>query len=78
MTASDILDFEFRRLGVETKFLDNAGVLVRCQPRLSSDFVAITTVFPNAKIKAVDLGSQVVITTARKNIVEVDRRRGFS
>lgn len=33
-TANNVLDFELGKLGVETKFLDDAGVLARCQPRV--------------------------------------------
>jgi len=33
-TANDILDFELRKLGVESKLLNNASVLARRQPRV--------------------------------------------
>ena len=33
-TANDVLDFEFRKLGVEAELLNNASVLARRQPRV--------------------------------------------
>lgn len=33
-TADNVLDFEFRKLGVEAKFLDDASIFARRQPRV--------------------------------------------
>ena len=57
-TADDVLDFEFRELGVETKFLDNTGVLARCQPRVVFGFRARNDHLPRRE----DQGSRLGIT----------------
>ena len=34
-TADNVLDFEFRKLGIGAKFLNDVSVLARCQPRVA-------------------------------------------
>ena len=33
-TTNDVLDFEFRKLGVEAELLNDASIFARCQPRV--------------------------------------------
>jgi hypothetical protein len=55
VTADNSSGCKLQKLGVETKFLVNTGILARCQPRAIPQFRTRNGHLPQQKIKAVAL-----------------------
>ena len=66
--AYDVLDFEVGEFRIEAQLLNDAGVLAAGQFRIIFGFRARDplTILPDAKIKAVVLGSRIRMMTAAK------------
>ena len=64
--SDDVLDLELGELGVKAQLLNDTAYFREANRESSSDFAPVTTILPDAKMRAVVLGSRIRMMTAAK------------